>query len=135
MVAHGWPPPPTITTTPPRLQALIFCAGAGLARSAYKIVIDLPCSSGYYPCMNLTMEVGDIWLFDTSAILGNGADIYGRPLSKREHWLILDVNTTLSNVMDKTIVQYLCLEDGTQRDKMFNNIFDFRGNPYYKKVA
>lgn len=85
--------------------------------------------------MNLTMEVGDIWMFDTSAILGDGVDPYGRPLSKREHWLILDVNATLSNVMDRTIVQYLCLEDGIQRDKVFNNRVDFRGSPYYKKVV
>lgn len=73
------------------------------------------------------MRIGDIWAKDTRHIYEDGT---------LEHWLILDVETRMSHYLPKQFVYvlYIVLESGQNGLKDFVGN-DFRGNPYYKKVA
>lgn len=92
----------------------------------------------------LIPQVGDIWLYDTSAIYREHTGYY-----KREHWLILMAGPVNNILNEKNLgyyesrdfaVRYLHLETGRYDLKIFYNrewsqSLDLTGNPYYKKVA
>ena len=75
-----------------------------------------------------TMQVGDIWRVDLSAVNGSPA----------EHWLLTDVhkennfNFSSANIIYQ--VGYIQLESGRHAGRILYNI-NMTGSPYFKKVA
>lgn len=88
------------------------------------------------------MEIGDIWLYSLRSLYAEGR-------GRHEHWLILDVfpadrlnaNYTYAIYTGRdTAISYLVMETGETHTRVFTaheyaKKFDFKGNPYYKKVA
>lgn len=82
-----------------------------------------------------TMEVGDIWLFDTTKIHAD----HNQHHAVFEHWLILDIESQrYSDSTYSVYIKYLNMNNGTVGDRFTKSnteVLDFTGNPYYKKIA
>lgn len=70
----------------------------------------------------LTMQAGDIWRKDTTAI---------HPTNVVQHWLILDIK---NEYIGRVIIKYMVMETGYVTDTLMT-LVDLKGSPYYKKVA
>ena len=71
----------------------------------------------------LTMQVGDIWLKDTSALHADNKPIWALVLERSEHYNLTKISLLIIN-----------LDTGVKETWFLQNI-DFKGSPYYKKVA